>query len=253
MSAFILKIIAVVSMLISHTINFAHLSTFFAEGLRVSEAVYYPVLEIVEWFGTIAFPIFAFLISEGCKHTHDKSRYVGRLLVFALISEIPFQMAHGQGLLYVRTSNIFFTLAIGAMACFLFERFWNADRKFPAIICVLLLIVVGEVWHTDYGGLGVLMIVLPFILKRKTPTLAAMGIVLTVLYMGVASWNGMTFMWMYNSYYIWRWLVSLLSLIFIALYNGERGKNAKWFFYWLYPAHLAGIVIFNSVLINIFA
>ncbi len=55
-----------------------------------------------------------------------------------------------------------------------------------------------------------------------------MGILLTVLYMGVGSWNGMTFMWLYNSYYIWRWLISLISLVFIALYNGTRGKQVKW-------------------------
>ncbi len=253
MSSFILKVIAVCSMLISHSTNFAHLSPLFVEGLGVPESVYYPVLQTVEWFGTIAFPIFAFLISEGCKHTHDKNRYVSRLLVFALISELPFQWVHERGLLHAETSNIFFTLAIGAIACILFERFRNADRTFLAVICVLLLVFVGELWRTDYGGLGVLLIFLPFLLKRKAFMIAAMGIVLTVLYMGVGSWNGMTFMWLNNSYYIWRWLVSLLSLVFIALYNGKRGKKVKWFFYWFYPAHLAGIMIFNSILSNVFA
>lgn len=253
MSSFILKLIAVCSMLISHTTNYAHLYSLFVEGLGVPQSVFSSILQTVEWFGTIAFPIFAFLISEGCKHTHDKGRYVSRLLVFALISELPFQWMHGAGLLHAATSNIFFTLAIGAIACILFERFWNTGRKFLAVICVLLLVLVGEVWQTDYGGLGVLLIVLPFILKRKTYAIAAMGVVLTVLYMGVGSWNGMTFMWLDNSYYIWRWLVSLLSLVFIALYNGERGKTMKWFFYWFYPAHLAGIVIFNSILGSIFA
>ncbi len=240
-------------MLISHSTNYANLSPVFVEGLGVPEAVCYPVLQTVEWFGTIAFPIFAFLISEGCKHTHDKNRYVSRLLVFALISELPFQWVHGEGLLHAETSNIFFTLAIGAIACLLFERFWNTGRKFLAISCVLLLVFVGEVWRTDYGGLGVLLIVLPFILKRKTYTLTAMGILLTVLYMGVGSWNGMTFMWLHNSYYIWRWLVSLISLVFIALYNGTRGKQVKWFFYWFYPAHLAGIALFNGLLSYVLA
>lgn len=247
MTSFAIKIVAILSMALDHVIQFLPCSTALELlGIDWDSAIF--IVRLLGGLGRMAFPIFAFLIGEGCRHSHNPSRYVGRMLAFSLISELPFQWVHGYGFLSARTGNIFFTLALGAMACLLFQKLWESQRKVFAISVVILFAMAAEVWRTDYGAMGVLMIVLPFAFRRKAAQLVVMGGLLTILYMGVASWNGFEFGWMRTGWYVWNWAASLFSLAFIGMYSGERGKNTKWFFYWFYPAHLAIIAAVQAVI-----
>lgn len=106
MTGFWLKIIAMVTMVIDHT------------GLSLfgRSPTIYIAMRII---GRLSFPIFAFLIAEGCRHTHNIRKYFLRLIVFAFISEIPFDLMISGEPFYLKDQNVYFTLAIAvaAIAC----------------------------------------------------------------------------------------------------------------------------------------
>lgn len=254
MSSFVLKLIAIFSMLLDHTLKILPSQLFLMEYFGMSIDASYSLLHILEPFRRLAFPIFAFLIAEGCRHTSSPKRYLGRLLVFGLISELPFRLANGIPVKFpfVGFRNVFFTLALGALSCFLYRLLRKKGHPVLAFLPVLPLAVLAEPLHTDYGGLGVLVIFAAFIFPSRKLSLPAMGVILTVLYLGTASWNGLTFMWFQSPTYLLNWTFALLALVLLAFYNGLRGKRLKWTFYVFYPAHLlllygCGLLIRSSL------
>lgn len=118
MTIFWLKIIACVTMIIDH-IKYAFPST---------------INEITMYGGRIAFPIFAFCAVEGYVHTSDFSKYLKRLVIFALISQIPFMLFSSLPLLNGGGLNVLFTILLGIMAIKLYE---SSDKKFIGILAVI--------------------------------------------------------------------------------------------------------------------
>lgn len=99
-----LKWIAIISMLVDH----------FAVAIYVNMADYqFDVYRVMRGIGRIAFPIYCFLLVEGFCHTHDVKRYISRCFLFAVISEVPFDLAVHGAWVYPEGQNVFFTLAIG--------------------------------------------------------------------------------------------------------------------------------------------
>lgn len=98
MSSFVLKMIAIVTMFCDHLgyALFNHFSYF-------------------NYIGRLAFPLFAFGISEGYSHTRSKKNYCMRLLMFGIISQVPF-MWFTSIFRNEFALNIFFTLLIGLIA-----------------------------------------------------------------------------------------------------------------------------------------
>lgn len=147
-----LKLLAVVTMLIDHM------------GFTL-----FPHAVWMRAVGRLAFPIFCFLIAEGCAHTHDKKRYAGRLLLFAVLSELPFNlMCSGQWLSW-NYQNVLWTLLIGALVCWAMD--WARTRpemwrRLPADAAIAVGFILGQVCSTDYGGWGVLLVTL-FYLTRE--------------------------------------------------------------------------------------
>jgi len=127
-SAFLLKTIASVSMLIDHI-----------------GAVFYAPL-FFRWIGRVAFPIYAFLIAQGCKYTKNINKYLFRLGIFALISEIPFDLAFNSmsqnlcsNINFLRYTNIFYTLFLGVACIAVYEKLKVKKRQWLAIIPILFL------------------------------------------------------------------------------------------------------------------
>lgn len=124
-----LKNIALVSMVIDHA----------AVGLieqseLASGAAWSLCGTAMRLVGRVAFPLFAFMIAEGAAHTRDRRRYALRLLLLAVISEIPFDLVAGGTWLFPADQNTVFTLLLGLLAVWagrsdLWDRIWSVIRK----------------------------------------------------------------------------------------------------------------------------
>ena len=174
--------------------------------------------------GRIAFPIFCFLLIQGFCYTHSRLKYCGNLLLFALISEIPFDLAFNRKLLEFTYQNIFFTLGIALAALCLLELI--AQKHYPQPVQLLLTLLttvsacaLATLLKTDYGAFGVLTIIIMYMFRTQKFLCAALGCTtLTVMSLSEIS--------------------AFLSLIPIRLYNGKRGLKLKYLFYAFYPVHL---------------
>lgn len=171
---------------------------------------------IVRTIGRLAFPIYAFLITEGYIHTSDKKRYGINLFVFALISEIPWNLEH-TGKLFWSSQNVFFTLLLGYLGICVYEKY--KDDYARQFTFLLLLFGVTLVLRADYGSRGFAFIVFLYIMRDKKILQAIIGSA-----------------FMQPAYAI------VIAFIPINMYNGERGfiksKAAKYAFYIAYPLHI---------------
>lgn len=202
--------------------------------------------------GRMAFPIFAYGIAQGCVYTHSARRYLGRLLLFALISEVPYQLALEQPLPpRFATTNVFFTLLAGAACCQIVKVCRSRGKRWAwaAVVPVGAIVLLCEMQHTDYGGFGVLCIVLPYLFWESKPArIIALGSVVAFLYVVVSHFQGFSYplWWMENPSALGgmlrQTLFALAGVGLIALYNGQPGsKKGKWAFYIFYPAHLLAL------------
>ena len=198
-----LKVIAMVTMVIDHTACY-----FISSGWEY---------ECMRGIGRIAFPIFAFLIAEGYRHTRRKWDYGRNLLIFAFISEIPWMLLHTDG-----SHNVLFTLLAGLCCIAIPDKLKN--HKILPLLVVLVIALATSVLNTDYGIQGVALVLIFYLFKDK-PLLQLLFALLL--------------------FYDFYPLGILASLGMISLYNGERGfiKGAysKFIFYAFYPCHLMAI------------
>lgn len=169
--------------------------------------------QVLRYIGRPAFPIFCFLLVQGLIHTHDVKRYAIRLGIFALISEVPFDLALHIRPFYPEKQNVFFTLLIGLLVIWFFRTHKNTlPVRAAGIVAGAAL---AELLHTDYGGFGVALIVLLYLLKDRKKRQCILGAC-------CCAWE----------------TTAPLAFLLIWFYNGQRGRQPKWFFYWFYPVHL---------------
>ena len=212
MSSFVLKIIAIISMFIDHIgyVIFGKLSYF-------------------NYIGRLAFPIFAFQISEGYMHTKNIKKYFLRLLLFSIISQLPFMLFHNL----ISTSfslNIFFTLLLGLSCIFIYDK---SKYKSLGIIISVLIGLIAECSHCDYGFYGIAIILIFHIFKSNFVNSSIFFILATLInYLIPYIKND------FYNVYLYLFLCTIIPLIFIALYNGKKGKNTKYLLYLFYPIHL---------------
>lgn len=209
-----LKIIALIVMTIDHI------------GVQL-----YPNVIFLRIIGRLAFPIFGYMIAEGCAHTRKRSRYLLCLALTAVLCQTVYWFAMES--LY---QCIFVTFSLSVILIYLLD---NAVKKggltsritavsFLALVAVMTFVLPGlEVmrgFDIDYGFFGILYPVLVYFAQGRTYKLTAAfaGLLLVAAYYSSIQW------------------FSLLALPLIALYNGKRGNfRMKWFFYIYYPVHLA--------------
>lgn len=195
----------------------------------------FPGVMWLRCIGRVAFPIFCFLIAEGCVHTHDRKKYALRLFVFAVLSEIPFNLMTGWAVWNPYDQNVLWTLLLGAAVC------WSIDgvlkrRTAPAFVLTGAAMVAAfwllEVFCTDYGGWGMLLVAMFYGVRRapygQAAKMAAQAVGLAFFCIGVM--GGV-------SIELW----ALTALVPIWLYNGQRGfshKAVQYGFYAFYPLHI---------------
>lgn len=224
-----LKLIAAATMLIDH-IGFLLLGYGVLEVVPVSTQEYskwYYVYYLMRCVGRVAFPIYAFLLTEGIAHTRSWKKYGLRLGTFALISEIPFNLVCCQKPICGETQNIFFTLLIGLLtveaAEYAVGKLSGKKRTLAWVAIAAIGCMVAVLLRTDYDYTGVLLIVLLYLLRERRVEQCAAG-----------------FFWLSaNAPRIGFLLGLAVSFLMIRFYNGERGsKRGKYFFYGFYPVHL---------------
>ncbi len=230
-----LKLIAVISMVIDHIgagILGRYLYISGLGGLDASDAAQvqqwiagnaqlFTVYNIMRMIGRIAYPIYCFLLVEGFEHTRNRMKYAARLLLFAAVSELPFDLLFKGSILEFSYQNVFFTLFFG-VAVMIGIR-WVGERFFgkPVIAAVLTWAVIAsgmaaaQFANTDYAAIGVLCIVVIYLCRKKKMWQIIAGCV-------VFAWE----------------MTAPLAFVPIAFYNGKRGWKLKYFFYVVYPAHL---------------
>lgn len=208
-----LKLIAVLSMTIDH-VGF----------------ILFPGAMWLRCIGRLAFPIYAFLITEGYVHTHNVRRYMLRLGLLALVSEIPFNLAVSNTITNPGSQNIFWTLLLGLLAIWAMDlcrqrlpvHLWSLSLLPVPVACVAAVVL-----NTDYNCYGVLIICL-FYVARQQPLMQFVSIGVLQYLMG----------------YIQLW--GQLAFVPIFLYNGKKGRSGKllqWLFYFYYPVHLLILAI----------
>lgn len=225
MSGSALKWIAVITMFIDH-LAAGVLSRYL--GINWTEEGY-RLYSLMRGIGRIAFPIFCFLLTEGFFYTKNRRRYALRLGVFALISEAPFDLLFRGRFLEFGYQNVFFTLFIGfvTMTTMDASRRMAAENALPAggaavaaaageATVAFLGMAAAEFMRTDYGALGVMSILVFYVFRKNRMSQIIAGCLA----------------------FVWWEAPALLAFLPIALYNGKRGRNIKYFFYLFYPVHL---------------
>jgi hypothetical protein len=140
---------------------------------------------LLESVGRIAFPIFAWFVAEGCRKTHNFPRYLGRMAIFAVLSEAPFQYcfyAAGENGLRLGCHNVMFTLLLAAAGIYASKLLENYEiPRMPAVLLPsILAVTLGWVLQTDYNAWGVALILMLYYLPEKKQRLILLACWMTV-------------------------------------------------------------------------
>ena len=222
MSVFVLKLIGIIVMSIEHV------------GYIVFKNI-----NFTTYIGRFAFPIFAFLITEGFAHTKNVKKYFLRLFIFAAISQIPYMLFVSK---FSTTwdLNILFTFSLGLLMLFMLEK---TNNKFIKAIIIIFTCCISDAFTFDYGWFGIATIYIFYKFKDKK-ILMSILFILTSLIQNTIRF----FIFNYNTQFFILFIFTTLSLIFINLYNGKRGKNLKYLFYIFYPLHLTILYLISFIL-----
>ena len=176
--------------------------------------------KILNVVGRIAFPIFAFTLSEGYVHTRSLKKYLFRLFIFAVSIQMPSIL-----FAYDYSMNIFFTLFLGLLSIYIFNL-----KKINIILKIILIgfiLFFSQKFKLDYGIYGILLIMNFNIFRDYKFKILMNFLVLNV----------------FNTIFpkvfdlVDTQFFSLISLVFIFMYNGKKGRSMKYFFYLFYPIH----------------
>lgn len=238
MSIFILKLIAVFFMIVDH-VKYAFPACF---------------NQFTLYFGRVAFPIFAFCTVQGYIHTHNLKKYLIRLFIAGIITEIPYLLFNSLPLLQRDNLNIMFTLLLGLIALSLYDSY---DNKIKKIFSVFVICVIAEITKVDYGLYGILIMLSFYIFKDnkfKTLILSCSVVFAKYIYRLIKYRQNLNYLSFENDtlmqYILKNCLCSLIPLFIILLYNGKKGKSFKWFFYIIYPLQFFLLWILSPYVTN---
>lgn len=208
MNIFLLKTIALISMIIDHY------GVIFHDGVFAYRII-----------GRLAFPIYAFLLVEGYSHTKNVKKYAKRLLLFALISEVPFDLAFYNGISLTH-QNIFFTLFIGLMMMYFLD---NQDKYNLDTLSILSLGIFAAIFlFVDYNFLGIVYILAFFYTRDMDSPKKIFKVAVAIFMVNLLTFSSIQHF-------------SILSLPLLYFYNGKLGPQNKFIqilFYIAYPLHL---------------
>lgn len=236
-----LRIIALISMFIDHFAAVVLYWGILYPNAPITEGTslytIYILYNACRNIGRVAFPIFCFQLVEGFIHTSSKGKYALRLAIFAIISEIPFNLAISNQILYTESCNVFITLLIGLLVIWAMDTLqnmpilntWGLDTLEKRLLIMILPALIGGylayLIQCDYDYRGIILIVVLYLFRYYRLLQAFAGAL---------------------SLY-WEW-PAMFAFIPICLYNGKKGRNIKYFSYLFYPAHLLFLYLLTKLL-----
>ena len=225
--------------------------------LMLMDHLWATLLPAQDWLtcaGRLAFPIFAFMAVEGYFHTHSFKKYAQRLLLFAVLSEVPFDLMYGGTWFYPFHQNVIWTLLIGLLSIRIMEAVRETQKKWVYVIVVAVVLIAGAVLGTvcmvDYYGAGVLTVFV-FYLFRGRSWWCLLGQAAALYWINVEMLGGL----MYPVPLFGAELelcqqgLALLSLPLVWLYHGRQGYHSKkfqYFCYAFYPVHMLVLALVLS-------
>lgn len=225
MSAFSLRAAALLCMLVDHT------------GLAL-----FPAVDAFRCVGRLAFPLYCFLLAQGYLHTRSVRAYARRLLLAALLSEIPFDLLIFGRLSCTVEQNVLFSLLLGLMALYAADTL----RAHPpaAWLAGGLLCLAAMATHVSFGWLGIALCLCARYAQGSRLRLALGTGALLVLYTLSLLLSGVERGWALTS--LW----ALAAIPLMLLYNGRPGVRAPaltFLFYAAYPLHLAALAVIRAM------
>lgn len=253
MTAFFLKLLACLAMLIDHS------ALVFQQPMNEISPWLYVVCRMI---GRLAFPLFALGIAEGAVHTSSPKKYLTRMFVFAILAQIPFSLMTGtvgaertftllgKTVPYGTSLSVMVTLFLGLAVCVAIHE----GKHFAAVPALVAAYVIDRTIGMDYGFLGVLFIVCLYLARgNKLTRLAAVLLFAACFYMehikaGIVNYaNTGTFNFTVGLMYCAAMAFSGFIMLF---YNRKRGPSAKLFIYFFYPVHM--LVLWALWFVNLF-
>jgi hypothetical protein len=227
-----LKIIAMVTMLLDHI------------GVW-----FFPEVEIFRILGRISFPIFAYMIAEGCRYTKNRAKHLGLIAAMALAFQVVYFVAMKS--LY---QGILVTFSLAIITIYAIDELVKSKKITDCLLPVLAIAAVAAFvfvlpvflketdFDLDYGLWGILLPVAVYFLPNRLSRVLGMGMLLLIRAIHYTVFPQGTLG-------ILQWF-SLVSVLLLALYNGERGRaKMKYVFYIFYPAHLVILYAIEMLLI----
>lgn len=226
-----LKLIATFTMVLSHL---AQSNLIYKLGLvRLGD--------VFMLIGRISMPLYCFMLVQGVILSSNRKKYLLRLLVFALVSEVFFDLAFSSQIFDFTSQNVFFTLFLGGVMLVVFEnlKLSSINRLLAFTIAMgffLLSCFISATIRSDYSTFGIIAILILYI-SRNSRFFTSLGIFL-----------GFYFERFVSGYIIFIPYIVYLSIPLVFLYNGQRGSYNKYGFYLVYPLHLLVIYLLKEVL-----
>jgi len=222
-----MKLFAVVAMLVDHT------ACVFGDRFPTTIAgdLYY----WMRVFGRLAMPIFAYYAAVGATHTTAPKKYLLRLLIFAVVAEIPFYLAFREH------GNVIATMFLGVLACLTIRGACGKavpQKIFAALVGLACIYIAMEV-GTDYGWYGVTMILGFYICGRGHLLACIVQCMIAALYYS----RGGSPIQMYS-------LLALPLIVFFDEYGDKLPsiRLGRYFFYIFYPTHLAVLWLIYQII-----
>ena len=243
MSSFSLKLLACITMLIDHI-----------------GVIFFPNMMLFRVIGRIAFPIYAFLITEGYTRTKNIKKYIFRLFILAIISQVPYMLAFDtKGL------NVFFTLLSGILIMLvldkkvdfsqlrneskILQRSFRISVNIAKFVLIIAIIYILEKFNSDYATYGICIILCFRMFKYNFKKLIITIVILNFLYTipllkYFITPHGTNFR-------VFLQATSISSIFFIYNYDKTEGKKIQWLFYGFYPVHLTILIFIRYILENV--
>lgn len=222
-----LKWIGIITMLIDHIGAILIEPKLIAQGINfagpISQSALFMVYTAFRLIGRLAFPLFAFGVSQGILHTHSLPKYAVRMLIFAIVSEPFFNLAISNQLFYPQYQNVMVTFFIAIVVIYLFILL--VKNRLVKWLVLILGLLVAHFLQSDYGWIGVLMVFCFWFYTNNAPL---KNITTGLLMIPQAT--------------------AILSILLIENYNNEKGAGNKLFFYVFYPLHLFILYLISTLI-----